>query len=47
MKKTYSITLNVTVDVQKSEDQKRIPWISFKGWKHPAFNKINKLSSHL
>ncbi len=42
MKKTYSITLNVTVDVQKSEDGKRIPWISFKGWKHGVINKENR-----
>lgn len=39
MKKVYNITINVTVDVKKSEDDKRIPWISFKGWKHGVVNK--------
>lgn len=42
MKKTYNITVNVTIDVKKSEDGKRIPWISFKGWKHGVVNKQNK-----
>ena len=42
MKKSYNITINVAVDVKKSEDGKRIPWISFKGWKHGVVNKKNR-----
>ena len=42
MKKTYNITINVTVDVKKSEGGKRIAWISFKGWKHGVVNKGNR-----
>jgi hypothetical protein len=41
MKKTYNITINVTVDVKSSEDGKRIPWISFKGWKHGVVTEEN------
>ena len=42
MKKTYNITINVTLDVKKREDAKRISWISFKGWKHGVVNKANR-----
>ena len=42
MKKTFNVTLNVTVDVDKAEDGRRIPWISFKGWKHGVVNKKNR-----
>ena len=42
MKKTYNITINVSVDVKKSENGKRIPWISFKGWKHGVVNKAHR-----
>lgn len=42
MKKTYNITINVTIDVKMSDDGKRIPWISLKGWKHGVVNKENR-----
>jgi len=42
VKKTFNITLNVTVDVDTAEDGRRIPWISFKGWKHGLVNKKNR-----
>jgi plasmid replication initiation protein len=42
MKKTFSITLNVTIDVDKATNGRRIPRISFKGWKHGVVNKQNR-----
>ncbi len=42
MKKTYNITVNVTIDVKQGEDGRRIPWISFKGWKHGVVDKKNR-----
>ena len=42
MKKTLNITLNVTIDVHKAADGKRIPWISFQGWKHGVVNEENQ-----
>jgi len=42
MKKTYNITVNVTIDVKQGEDGRRIPWISFKGWKHGVVKKGNR-----
>lgn len=42
MKKTYNITINVTVDVKTSENGTRIPWISLKGWKHGIVSKKNR-----
>ena len=42
MKKTYNITVNVIIDVKKSEGGTRIPWISFKGWKHGIVTKQNR-----
>lgn len=40
--KTFCITLNVTVNVDVSEGGKRIPWISFKGWKNGVVSKANR-----
>ena len=42
MKKIYNITLNVTIDVKRGENGKRIPWVSFKGWKHGVVTKENR-----
>jgi hypothetical protein len=42
MKKSYNITLNVTVDVKRGEDGRRIPWVSFKGWKQGIVTKGNR-----
>lgn len=42
MKKSYNITLNVTVNVKRGEDGRRIPWISLKGWKHGVVTKENR-----
>jgi hypothetical protein len=42
MKKSYNITLKVTVDVKRGEDKRRIPWVSFKGWKHGVVSKKNR-----
>ncbi len=42
MKKTYSMTINVTIDVKRAENGKRIPWISFKCWKNGVLNKSSR-----
>ena len=42
MKKAFNITINVQVEVDKAEDGKRIPWLSFKGWKHGVVTKGNR-----
>ena len=42
MKKSYNITINVKVDVRRGEDGRRIPWISFKGWKHGVISRDNR-----
>lgn len=42
MKKTYSITINVRVDVRQGEDGRRIPWISLRGWKYGVISKRNR-----
>ncbi len=42
MKKIYSMTINVTIDVKRAENGKRIPWIAFKGWKSGVLNKANR-----
>jgi len=41
-KSRYSILLNVEVDVKRAEDGRRIPWISFKGWKNSITTKPNR-----
>jgi hypothetical protein len=42
MKKTYNITLNVTIDVKKSTNGRDIPWVKFKGWKNGVISKSNR-----
>ncbi|WP_046061070.1 hypothetical protein [Methylotuvimicrobium alcaliphilum] len=42
MKKTYNITLNVTIDVKKGDDGRNIPWVSLKGWRHGVVSKSNR-----
>ena len=42
MKKSFSITMNVKVKVDKADDGRRIPWLSFKGWKHGIVTKENR-----
>ena len=42
MKKAFNITINVQVEVDKAEDGKRIPWLSFKGWEHGIVTKGNR-----
>jgi len=42
MKKNYNITINVKVDVRQGEDGRRIPWISFKGWKYGVISSANR-----
>lgn len=42
MKKSFNITMNVKVKVEKGEDGRRIPWLSFKGWKHGIVTKGNR-----
>ena len=41
-KKLYSITLNVTVEIEKAQNGKRIPWFSFKGWKGGIISKATR-----
>jgi len=41
-KNRYSILLNVEVEVKRAEDGRRIPWISFKGWKNAITTKTNR-----
>jgi hypothetical protein len=42
MKKSFNITMNVKVEVEKADDGRRIPWISFKGWKYGIVSKENR-----
>ena len=42
MNKSFNITMNVKVEVDKADDGRRIPWISFKGWKHGILTKPNR-----
>lgn len=42
MKKSFNITMNVKMDVDKADDGRRIPWLSFKGWKHGIVTKENR-----
>lgn len=42
MKKTYSMTINVTIDVEMAENGRRIPWFSFEGWKSGVLNDASK-----
>jgi hypothetical protein len=42
MKKNYNITINVKVDVSQGEDGRRIPRISFKGWKYGVISSANR-----
>ena len=42
MKKSFNITMNVKVEVDKADDGRRIPWISFRGWKHGIVSKKNR-----
>ena len=41
MKKTYNITMKVTVDVKQGEG-KRIPWFSFRAWKYGKVSVKNR-----
>ena len=34
--------MNVKVKVDKADDGRRIPWLSFKGWKHGIVTKENR-----
>ena len=34
--------MNVKVKVNKGDDGRRIPWISFKGWKHGILTQPNR-----
>jgi len=38
----YSIMINVLVEVEQAEDGRRIPWMSFKGWKHGVVTKEDR-----
>ena len=40
--KRYCITINVLMDVDSASSGKRIPWISFRGWKHGVLTKENR-----
>ncbi len=42
MKKSFNITMNVKVDVDIAEDGRRIPWLSFKGWKYGIVTQKNR-----
>ena len=42
MKKTYSMTINVTIDVKRAKNNKRIPWFTFKGWKNGVLSRANR-----
>jgi hypothetical protein len=41
-KNRYSILLNVLVEVEQADDGRRIPWVSFKGWKYGVATKENR-----
>ena len=42
MKKMYSVTLNVVVDVKRGVDGRPIPWIHFIGWKDGIITDKNR-----
>ncbi len=41
-KNRYSILLNVFVEVEQADDRRRIPWVSFKGWKYRVVEKESR-----
>lgn len=41
-RKYYCITLNVRIELDQADDGRRIPWISFIGWKNGIFTKPNR-----
>ena len=42
-KKFYNLTINVAVKVERPDNDRRIPWVSFKGWKNGIFTKSNRI----